>query len=66
VMAVYLSLAFKENSAAQAPERLAREPILMASVITCSLLIGVLLLLNIPILHRIFAPTVSTNVQVWW
>ena len=66
VMAVYLSLAFKENSAAQAPERLAREPILMASVITCSLLIGVLLLLNIPILHKIFAPTVFTNVQVWW
>ena len=65
VMAVYLSLAFKENSAAQAPERLTREPILMASVITCSLLMGILLLLNIPILHRIFAPTVFTNVQVW-
>ena len=65
VMAVYLSLAFKENGAAQAPEKLTREPILMASVITCSLLMGVLLLLNIPILHRIFAPTVFTNVQVW-
>jgi len=65
VMAVYLSLAFKENSAAQAPEKLTREPILMASVITCSLLMGVLLLLNIPILHRIFAPTVFINVQVW-
>jgi decaprenyl-phosphate phosphoribosyltransferase len=64
VMAVYLSLAFKENSAAQAPEKLTREPILMASVIACGLLMGVLLWLDIPILHRIFAPTVSTNVQM--
>jgi decaprenyl-phosphate phosphoribosyltransferase len=62
VMAVYLSLAFGENSAAQAPERLTREPILVAAVIICGLLMGVLLLLNIPILHRIFAPTVFTNV----
>jgi decaprenyl-phosphate phosphoribosyltransferase len=65
VMAVYFSLAFKENSAAQAPERLTREPILMASVIACSLLMGTLLLLDIPILHRIFASTVFTNVQMW-
>jgi decaprenyl-phosphate phosphoribosyltransferase len=65
VMAVYLSLAFKENGAAHAPERLTREPILMASVIACGLLMAVLLWLNIPILHRIFAPTVSTNVQLW-
>jgi decaprenyl-phosphate phosphoribosyltransferase len=65
VMAVYLSLAFRENSAAQSPEKLTREPILMASVIACGLLMGVLLWLNIPILHRIFAPTASTNVQVW-
>jgi decaprenyl-phosphate phosphoribosyltransferase len=65
VMAVYLSLAFKENSAAHAPERLTREPILMASVITCALWMGVLLLVNIPILHTIFAPTVLTNVQLW-
>jgi len=65
VMAVYLSLAFKENGAAQAPERLTREPILMASVIACVVFMGVLLWLNIPILHRIFVPTVVTNVQVW-
>jgi decaprenyl-phosphate phosphoribosyltransferase len=65
VMAVYLSLAFKEDGAAQAPERLTREPLLMSSVIACGLLMGVLLWLNIPILHRIFAPTAPTNVQVW-
>jgi len=65
VMAVYLSLAFKENGAAHAPERLTREPTLMASVIACALWMVVLLLLNIPILHRIFAPIIFTNVQVW-
>jgi 4-hydroxybenzoate polyprenyltransferase len=65
VMAVYLSLAFKENGAAQAPERLTREPLLMTLVITCGLLMGVLLWLNIPILHSIFAPTIFTNVQIW-
>jgi decaprenyl-phosphate phosphoribosyltransferase len=65
VMAVYFSLAFKENSAAQAPERLTREPMLMASVITCTLVMSSLMLVNIPILHRFFAPTVSTNAQ-WW
>jgi decaprenyl-phosphate phosphoribosyltransferase len=65
VMAVYLSLAFKQNGAAEAPERLTREPILMASVIACAVFMGALLWLNIPILHRIFAPTIFTNVQVW-
>jgi decaprenyl-phosphate phosphoribosyltransferase len=64
VMAVYLSLAFKENSAAQAPERLTREPILLASVMACGLLMGVLLWLDVPILHTVFAPTIPTNVQV--
>ena len=64
VMAIYLSLAFKENGAAQAPERLTREPILMASVIACGLLMGVLLWLHIPILHTTFAAVsiISTNV----
>jgi 4-hydroxybenzoate polyprenyltransferase len=40
VMAVYLSLAFKQNGAAEAPERLTREPILMASVIACAVFMG--------------------------
>jgi 4-hydroxybenzoate polyprenyltransferase len=65
VMAVYLSLAFKENGAAQAPERLTREPLLMASVITCTLVMGSLMWVNMPILHRFFAPTVSTNPHLW-
>jgi 4-hydroxybenzoate polyprenyltransferase len=61
VMAVYLSLAFEENSAAQAPERLIKNPILVASVIICALLMVVLLLSDIPILHKIFVPTVFPN-----
>jgi decaprenyl-phosphate phosphoribosyltransferase len=65
VMAVYLSLAFKENGAAHSPEKLTREPILVASVVACAVVMGVLLWLNIPILHRIFAPTVFPNVQAW-
>ena len=65
VMAVYLALAFKENGAAHSPEKLTREPMLIASVTACAVLMGVLLWLNIPILHRIFAPTVPTNAQVW-
>jgi decaprenyl-phosphate phosphoribosyltransferase len=65
VMAVYLSLAFKDNGTAHSPEKLTREPILMASVIACAVFMGVLLWLNIPILHRIFAPTAPTNVQLW-
>jgi len=65
VMAVYPSLALKENGAAQAHETLTRELLLMASAIACGLLMGVLLWLNIPILQSIFAPIAPTNVQVW-
>ncbi len=41
VMAEYLALAFKPNSPAQAPEKLYREPRLMASVIACAVLMAV-------------------------
>jgi len=65
VMAVYLSLAFKENGAAHAPERLTREPVLMTAVIICALWMIVLLLWDIPILHTIFTPSVFNNARVW-
>jgi decaprenyl-phosphate phosphoribosyltransferase len=55
VMAIYLSLAFKEDSAVQRPEGLYREPRLMAAVLACSLLMVMLLFVNVPILYRIFA-----------
>ena len=38
VMAIYLALAFKEGSAADAPEKLTREPQLMIAVFLLSLI----------------------------
>lgn len=58
VMAVYLSLAFKPDSAAQRPEGLYREPALMAAVIACSVAMTILLFVNLPVLHKIFSPTI--------
>jgi 4-hydroxybenzoate polyprenyltransferase len=60
VMAIYLSLAFKKDSAAQNPESLYREPKLMAAVICCAVLMGALMLVNIPAMQTIFAPTAPT------
>src|SRR5579862_543956 len=61
VMAVYLSLAYKPNSAAQQPEGLYREPALMGAVGVCTAVMIVLLLSNIPLVHRIFTPTAPTD-----
>jgi len=61
VMAVYLSVAMKENSAAQNPERLYREPALMASVVGAALVIVVLLSVDLPFMQRIFTPTAPTD-----
>src|SRR5271166_2737722 len=58
VMAKYLSLAFKADSAVQHPELLYREPALMAAVIACTAAMVILLFINLPILHRIFSPTI--------
>ena len=63
VMAVYLSLAFKKDSTAQRPEHLYRERSLMLAVISCALVMGILLLSDIPSLHRIFVPTVTTAAE---
>ena len=60
VMATYLSIAFKEQSAAQAPEKLYREPNLMVSVIVCTVLIGVLLFVDMPFLYRLFPASIQT------
>ncbi len=48
VMAVYLSLAFKPESAAQHPEKLYRQQILMTSVGACFALMVVLLFVDLP------------------
>ncbi len=60
VMAIYLDLSFKEGSAAQAPERLYREPALMLSVVCCVLVMGVLLFVHIPYLGQLFTVTKTT------
>ena len=57
VMAAYLALAFKKQSAAQNPEKLYREPLLMASVVACAATMTALFFLNVPLLYRIFTPT---------
>ncbi len=57
VMALYLRMAFEPNSAAQFPERLYREPRLMASVVACTVVSSTLLFLDLPWLYAFFAPT---------
>jgi decaprenyl-phosphate phosphoribosyltransferase len=63
VMAIYLDIAFKPDSAAQRPEGLYREPKLMAAVIACTLVMAVLMTVDMPVLQTVFAPTAVTNVD---
>ena len=58
VMAIYLSLAFREDSPTQRPERLYRERVLMLAVVSCALLMSLLLFIKMPILHHVFVPTI--------
>jgi decaprenyl-phosphate phosphoribosyltransferase len=60
VMAIYLSISFKEHSAAQNPEGLHKEPLLMAAVIGCAVLMGALMFVDVPAMQSIFAPTAPT------
>jgi 4-hydroxybenzoate polyprenyltransferase len=57
VMALYLHVALKPDSAAQNPERLYRERSLMSAVIGATLLMAVLLYVDIPVMHRLLSPT---------
>jgi 4-hydroxybenzoate polyprenyltransferase len=63
VMAIYLLVGLKPNSAAQAPEKLHREPLLMVCVFLCTLVMCGLLLVDIPVMHRIFMPTMPDAVE---
>ena len=60
VMAIYLFLGLKPNSTVQRPEGLYREPTLMAAILACSIAICVLMLVDIPGLPRLIAPTAPT------
>lgn len=48
VMAVYMSLAFKRDSSAQAPEKLYKEPSILISVTICAVVIGLLFVFDVP------------------
>ncbi len=61
VMAIYFNIAFQENSAAQAPETLHREPRLMAAVAACTLAAGILCFVDLPWLHRLVSPSLSPH-----
>ncbi len=60
-MAIYLRLAFQPESAVQNPEKLYREPLLMASFSATVLVMGILLFLRIPRLEQFFLPTLPTT-----
>jgi 4-hydroxybenzoate polyprenyltransferase len=56
VMALYLHLAFQKNSAAQHPEKLYTQPMLMVTVCLCAIVMGACLFIDMPWLHEMFAP----------
>jgi len=60
-MAIYLKLAFKHDSAVQNPEKLYREPLLMASFAATALVMGLLLFIRIPRLEIFFTPTLPST-----
>lgn len=64
VMAIYFDIAFQENSAAQAPEKLHREPRLMIAVAACAIACGVLCFVDLPRLHTLVSPTLRSAGQV--
>jgi decaprenyl-phosphate phosphoribosyltransferase len=60
-MAVYCKLSFKAGSAVQNPEKLYREPMLMASLAATVVVLGVLLFVRIPVLEHFFMPTLPQS-----
>lgn len=60
-MAIYLKLAFKHESAVQNPEKLYREPLLMASFIATVIVMGLMLFIRMPKLEQFFTPTLPQN-----
>lgn len=60
LMSTYFQLAFKPNSAVQNPEKLYREPFLMAEAVLISMSMIALLYFDIPVLGQIFSPTLPS------
>jgi 4-hydroxybenzoate polyprenyltransferase len=63
-MAVYMKVSFKPDSAAQNPEKLYREPALMASFLATVCVLGLLLFIRIPRLEIFFLPTMPQETPV--
>jgi len=57
VMAIYLAVGFRPDSAAQRPEGLYREPVLMAALVACTALVAILLFVDLPGVSNVFVPT---------
>jgi decaprenyl-phosphate phosphoribosyltransferase len=60
VMALYLMIAFRPNSAVQRPEGLYKEPTLMVAVVVCAVVTCFSLLVDLPVLQKVFSPTAPT------
>ena len=61
VMAVYLSMAYKPDSAVQRPEGLYREVGLVLTVTVCAAVMIALLFVDVPGVHTAFVPSVSLS-----
>lgn len=61
VMAVYYHLAFDENSPAQNPEDLYHHRGLMVSCTLCAVAMAILMLIDLPILQKVSAPTMQQH-----
>jgi decaprenyl-phosphate phosphoribosyltransferase len=61
MMSTYFNMAFNQDSAAQNPEKLYREPVLMIETVLTVLVIVALLCFNVPLIGRLFSPTVPMN-----
>jgi 4-hydroxybenzoate polyprenyltransferase len=62
VMAVYFNLSFNKDSAAQNPEKLYREPLLLIATVTCSVAILILMFVDVQLLRDLFSPTIPMQV----
>jgi hypothetical protein len=63
VMAIYFNLSFDKDSAAQNPEKLYREPLLLVATVACSLAIVILMFVDVQFLRDLFAPTVPLQLM---
>ena len=60
VMAIYLRIALRDNSSVQTPERLYREPALMAACAVCAIALLALLAVDLPALVDVIDPDFPT------